>query len=93
MCATKFVVRAMTESLRKELGVLEGIKASTIGPGVTDTGWPAKVTHLAGRKAAQELNDIAVIPESVADAVVYALHQPADVTVNDLIIPPTRRNS
>lgn len=45
-----------------------------------------------GRQAAQELNKIAVTHESVADAVVYALNQPADVTANDLIISPTRPN-
>lgn len=90
--ATKFFVQAMTESMRKELGVREGIKASTISPGVIDTGWVDKVTDPAGRKAAQELNGIAISPESIADAVVYALDQPADVTVNDLIVSPTRQN-
>lgn len=90
--ATKFFVQAMTESMRKELGVREGIKASTISPGVIDTGWVDKVTDPAGRKAAQELNAIAISPESIADAVVYALDQPADVTVNDLIVSPTRQN-
>ncbi|MGW0791918.1 SDR family oxidoreductase [Streptomyces sp. NPDC002911] len=90
--ATKFFVQAMTESMRRELGVHQGIKASTISPGVIDTGWADKVTDPAGRKAAQELNAIAISPESIADAVVYALDQPADVTVNDLIISPTRQN-
>ncbi|MGC5530298.1 SDR family oxidoreductase [Streptomyces sp. SR-10] len=90
--ATKFFVQAMTESMRKELGVREGIKASTISPGVIDTGWADKVTDPAGRRAAQELNAIAISPQSIADAVVYALDQPADVTVNDLIISPTRQN-
>ncbi|MEH0637366.1 SDR family oxidoreductase [Streptomyces bottropensis] len=90
--STKFFVQAMTESMRKELGVREGIKASTISPGVIDTGWADKVTDPVGRKAAQELNAIAVSPQSVADAVVHALDQPADVTVNYLIISPTRQN-
>lgn len=31
-------------------------------------------------------------PQSVADAVVHALDQPAAVTVNDLIISPARQN-
>ncbi|MFD4478322.1 SDR family oxidoreductase [Streptomyces sp. NPDC058471] len=90
--ATKFFVQAMTESMRRELGVREGIKASTISPGVIDTGWADKVTDPAGRKAAQELNAIAISPESIADAVVYALDQPPDVTVNDLVISPTHQN-
>ncbi|MDH6626312.1 NADP-dependent 3-hydroxy acid dehydrogenase YdfG [Streptomyces sp. LBL] len=90
--ATKFFVQAVTESMRKELGVREGIKASTISPGVIDTGWADKVTDPVGRKAAQELNAVAITPASIADAVVYALDQPADVTVNDLVISPTRQN-
>ncbi|MEH0442092.1 MULTISPECIES: SDR family NAD(P)-dependent oxidoreductase [unclassified Streptomyces] len=56
------------------------------------TGWADKVTDPAGRRAAQELNSIAISAQSVADAVVYALDQPAGVTVNDLIISPTRQN-
>ncbi|MFE2941462.1 SDR family oxidoreductase [Streptomyces sp. NPDC059255] len=90
--STKFFVQAMTESMRRELGVREGIKASTISPGVIDTGWADKVTDPVGRQVAQELNAIAISPESIADAVVYALDQPADVTVNDLVISPTRQN-
>ncbi|WP_328876766.1 short-chain dehydrogenase [Streptomyces sp. NBC_00287] len=65
---------------------------STINPGVINTGWADRVTDPVGRQAAQELNKIAVTHESVADAVVYALNQPADVTANDLIISPTRPN-
>ena len=91
-CATKFFVQAMTESMRKELGVQHGIRVSTISPGVIDTGWADKVTDPAGRLAAQALNRIAIAPQDVADAVVYALDQPPQVTVNDLIISPTRQD-
>lgn len=91
-CATKFFVQAMTESMRKDLGVNHGIRANTISPGVIDTGWADKVTDPEGRKAAQELNKIAIDPDDVARAVVYALNQPESVTVNDLVISPTRQN-
>lgn len=91
-CATKFFVQAMTESMRKDLGVNHGIRANTISPGVFNTGWADKVTDPAGRLAAQELNKIAIDPEDVARAVVYALNQPENVTVNDLVISPTRQN-
>ena len=91
-CATKFFVQAMTESMRKDLGVTHGIRASTISPGVINTGWADKVTDPNGRKAAQELNKIAISPEDVAKAVVFAIDQPASVTVNDLIISPTRQD-
>jgi NADP-dependent 3-hydroxy acid dehydrogenase YdfG len=89
--ATKFFVQAITESMRKEIGVREGIRASTISPGVINTGWADKVNDPTGKKAAKELNAIAIDPDSIADAVVYALNHPESVTVNDLIISPTRQ--
>ncbi|HCI6803530.1 TPA: SDR family oxidoreductase [Klebsiella quasipneumoniae subsp. similipneumoniae] len=90
--ATKFFVHAMTESMRKDLGVNNGIRVNTISPGVINTGWADKVGDPEGRKVAQELNKIAISPEDVAGAVVYALNQPKNVTVNDLIVSPTRQN-
>lgn len=90
--ATKFFVQAMTESMRKELGVRHGIRVNTVSPGVINTGWADKVTDPAGRKAAQELNKIAISPDDIGRAVVYALNQPENVTVNDLIISPTRQD-
>lgn len=41
---------------------------------------------------AQDLNAGAIHPGRVADAVVHALDQPTDVTVNDIVIHPTRQN-
>lgn len=90
--ATKFFVQAMTESMRKELGVYHGIRVNTVSPGVINTGWADKVTDPAGRKAAKALNEIAIAPEDISRAVIYALNQPANVTVNDLIISPTRQD-
>jgi NADP-dependent 3-hydroxy acid dehydrogenase YdfG len=90
--ATKFFVQAMTESMRKELGVHHGIRVNTVSPGVINTGWADKVTDPEGRKAAQALNKIAISPEDIGRAVAYALNQPPNVTVNDLIISPTRQN-
>ncbi|MCF5706392.1 SDR family NAD(P)-dependent oxidoreductase [Pseudomonas syringae] len=90
--ATKFFVQAMTESMRKELGVQHGIRVNTVSPGVINTGWADKVTDPEGRKAAKALNEIAIAPEDISGAVIYALNQPANVTVNDLIISPTRQD-
>jgi NADP-dependent 3-hydroxy acid dehydrogenase YdfG len=89
--ATKFFVRAITESLRKEVGVANGIQVSMVSPGVIDTGWADKVSDAEGRKAATELNKDAIPPEAVADAVAYALDQPPNVTVNDVVIHPTKQ--
>ncbi|WP_373239738.1 SDR family oxidoreductase [Kluyvera ascorbata] len=90
--ATKFFVHAMTESMRKDLGVNKGIRVNTISPGVINTGWADKVSDPEGRKVAQELTKIAISPQNVANAVVYALNQPKNMTVNDLIVSPTKQN-
>jgi NADP-dependent 3-hydroxy acid dehydrogenase YdfG len=90
--ATKFFVQAMTESMRKELGVQHGIRVNTVSPGVINTGWADKVSDPEGRKAAQALNRISIAPDDIARAVIYALNQPENVTVNDLIISPTRQD-
>lgn len=78
--ATKFFIRGITESLRKEMGVGSGIQVSMISPGVIDTGWADKVHDETGRKIAGELNKQGIPPSSVAEAVVYALDQPPEIT-------------
>jgi len=90
--ATKFFIRGITESLRKEVGVEHGIQVSMISPGVINTGWAEKVNNSDGKKAAQELNKIAITPEQVADAVAYALDQPNNLTINDIVIHPTKQD-
>ncbi len=87
--ATKFFIRGITESLRQEVGVGSGIQVSMVSPGVIDTGWADKVSDAGGREAARKLNEGAIPPEAIADAVAYALDQPATVTVNDVVIHPT----
>lgn len=90
--STKFFVQAMTESMRKDLGVNHGIRVNTLSPGVVNTGWAERVTDPKGREAAKELNKIAIESDDVAQAVLFSLNQPENVTVNDLIISPTRQN-
>lgn len=90
--ATKFFIRGVTESLRKEVGVENGIQVSMISPGVIDTGWADKVNDRKGKEAAKKLNEIAITPEQVADAVAYALDKPDEITINDIVIHPTRQD-
>lgn len=73
-------------------GAQHGIRVNTVCPGVINTGWADKVSDPEGRKAAQQLNTIAIAPDDIARAVLYALNQPENVTVNDLIISPTRQD-
>ncbi|KEZ67858.1 hypothetical protein AAY86_17625 [Pseudomonas amygdali pv. tabaci str. ATCC 11528] len=63
-----------------------------ISPGVIDTGWADKVSDAKGKETAKALNEIAITPEQVADAVAYALDQPTNLTINDIVIHPTKQD-
>jgi len=86
-CATKFGVRALTESFRKE--VAPTIRTTVISPGATTS----ELTHtISVPDVAQVLDDlmtIAVPPEAVAEAIAYAIAQPHTVSVNELVVRPT----
>ncbi|MDI9900487.1 SDR family NAD(P)-dependent oxidoreductase [Rhodococcus sp. IEGM 1409] len=89
--ATKFFVQAMTESMRKELSVHAGIKASTISPGVIDTGWADQVTDPAGRQAAQELNAMAIAPSpSPTPSSTHSINPPTSQSTTWSSPPPAR---
>ncbi len=90
--ATKFFIRGLTESLRKEVGTSSNIQVSMVSPGVIDTGWADKVSNATGKRIAGTLNKEAIPPEAIAEAVAYALDQPPNVTVNDVVIHPTKQN-
>lgn len=89
---TKFFVRAITESLRKEVSVHKGINIGLISPGVIHTGWADKVSNKEGAEIAAELNKQAIKPEDIANAVLFAFDQPDNVNVNDIVISPTLQN-
>ncbi|MGW1271421.1 SDR family oxidoreductase [Streptomyces sp. NPDC002491] len=80
--ATKFFIR----------GITHGIQVSMISPDVIDTGWVDKVSNAEGKQIAHDLNEGAIHQDRVADAVVYALDLPIEVTVNDIVIHPTRQD-
>jgi NADP-dependent 3-hydroxy acid dehydrogenase YdfG len=84
---TKFAVRAIMETLRKEVG--EKIKVTTLYPGTvaTELGHDitsAKVAALYGNLEALPKMDA----EAIANAVVYAISQPGNITVNDVMLRP-----
>lgn len=89
---TKFFVRAITESLRKEVSVHQGIKISLISPGVINTGWADKVTNKEGAEIAAKLNKQAIEPDDIANAVLFAFSQPDNVNVNDIVISPASQD-
>lgn len=90
--ATKFFIRGITESLRKEVGVAHGIQVSMVSPGVIATGWEDRVRNASGKQLAEQLSKDGIAPSTIADAVAYALDQPPGVSVGDVVVHPTRQD-
>jgi len=86
--ATKFAVRAISEGLRMEAG--EKLRVTIISPGFVNTNFAEGVTNPEVRTQLENARDkFALPPEAVARAIVFAIEQPSDVDVNEIIVRPT----
>lgn len=91
--ATKFAVRAISEGLRQEVKSYN-LRTTIISPGAIRTELPDSVTDPGIRATMQgSVFDIAIAPEAVARAIVYALEQPDDFDVNEILLRPTAQVS
>lgn len=86
-CASKYAVRAITEGLRQETDTL---RVTLIAPGVTESELGSDITHEGTASAVSQLRAIALSANAIARAVLYAISQPADVDVNEMIIRSVR---
>ncbi|MCI8212198.1 oxidoreductase [Pseudomonas sp. S25] len=86
-CATKFAVRAISEGLRQEAGA--DIRVTVISPGVTESELADSISDEGGRAEMREFRKIAIPALAIARAIAYAVEQPADVDVSELIVRPT----
>jgi len=84
--ATKFAVRAISEGLRLET---REIRVTVVSPGVVESELASTISDPATRQAMDEFRQVALTPDAIARGVAYAIEQPADVDVNELIIRPT----
>jgi len=86
--ATKHAVRALSEGLRQEAG--EGIRTTIISPGVVESELPLGSSDPESAAGVKELYRRQAIPaDSVARAIAYAIEQPPDVDVNEIVLRPT----
>lgn len=85
---TKFAVRAITEGLRLEVGKL--IRTTIICPGAVMTELPDTISNPDVQKFVQSIYQAqAIDPSAIARAILFAIEQPGDVDVNEMIIRPT----
>ena len=86
-CATKFAVMALSEGLRQEVGA--DIRVTVISPGVTTSELAASISDPEAREAMRDFRQDAIPAEALARSIAYAISQPADVDVSEIIIRPT----
>lgn len=90
-CATKHAVRAISEGLRQEVG--SGIRVTQISPGVTESELADSISDDTARQVMKEYRRISIPATSIAQAILYAIEQPPEVDVNEIIIRPTASGS
>ncbi|RYX86123.1 SDR family oxidoreductase [bacterium] len=89
--ATKHAVRALSEGLRQEVKPYN-IRTTIISPGAVATELPNTITD---SEVAQNINkfyeEVAIPADSFARTVVFAMSQPEDVDINEILFRPTRQ--
>jgi NADP-dependent 3-hydroxy acid dehydrogenase YdfG len=92
--ATKYAVRSLTEGLRQELWEADlPIRVTSLSPAFVETEFAAKY-HQDEGAAERTYGSYRVLqPEDLAASCVYALSQPLEVQVHDLLLRPRRQQS
>ncbi len=89
--ATKNAVRTISEALRQEAG--DSLRVTGISPGFVKTNLANSIKDPTLKKAiADKAEQIAISPTAIAEAVVYAIGQPSNVDVGDIVIRPTAQD-
>jgi NADP-dependent 3-hydroxy acid dehydrogenase YdfG len=88
--ATKHAVRVISEGLRQKVKPYN-IRTTVISPGAVATELPDSITEPDIAARIRKVYEIAIPADSFANMVVFALSQPEDVDVNEILFRPTRQ--
>ena len=94
-CATKFGVHALSENLREEIA-MSGVRVVTIAPGAAETELLSHTTDQAVKDNYDQWKEQmggVIGPETIAEAVMYAYNQPANVCVREIVLAATRQEA
>ncbi|MCM3205374.1 MULTISPECIES: SDR family oxidoreductase [Paenibacillus] len=86
-CATKYAVRAITEGLRLEVG--GDIRVTLVSPGVTESELAETITDVGAREFMKDYRRVSIPASAIAQSILYAISQPAEVDVNEIVVRPT----
>ena len=82
---------ALTEGLRTELHS-QNIRCTMISPGALATELSESSSEEATRKNLREFMKMAIPANSIARAIAYAIEQPADVEIDEVVVRPTAQD-
>ncbi|MDC3743047.1 SDR family oxidoreductase [Pseudomonas syringae pv. syringae] len=85
-CATKFAVRAISDGLRQET---DKIRVTVVCPGVVESELADSISDETAREAMKAFRKVALEPDAIARALVYAIEQPDGVDVSEIVVRPT----
>lgn len=89
--ATKHAVRALSEGLRLEVKPYN-IRTTVISPGAVDTELPDSIVESDVSATVHRFYEtMAISPDSFARAVAFAITQPDDMDVNEIVFRPTKQ--
>jgi NADP-dependent 3-hydroxy acid dehydrogenase YdfG len=84
---TKFAVRAISEGLRQEAG--SSIRVTIISPGAVQTELAETISSADLKKRVKAFQANAIPPLAIASAIAFAIAQPSNVDVNEIVVRPT----
>ncbi|MFD9369289.1 SDR family oxidoreductase [Streptomyces sp. NPDC060020] len=85
-CATKYAVRAISDGLRQESA--GDIRVTLVSPGVTESELADSISDPEAREAMKAYRAVALPASAIADAIAYAVAQPPQVDVNEIVVRP-----
>jgi NADP-dependent 3-hydroxy acid dehydrogenase YdfG len=89
-CATKFAVRAISEGLRQEVKPYD-IRTTIISPGAVVSELAETISEPDVLETIRAANEIAIPADSFARMVAFAISQPSDVDVSEIVFRPTKQ--
>jgi NADP-dependent 3-hydroxy acid dehydrogenase YdfG len=84
---TKFAVRAISEGLRQEAG--DKIRVTIISPGAVESELAETISNPEVKRRIEDYRKMAIPAEAIASAMAYAIGQPSNVDVSEILIRPT----
>ena len=84
--ATKYAVIAISDGLRQEN---TDIRVTVISPGVTTSELAHTISDPDTAKAIDAFREVAIPADAIGRAIAFAIEQPGDVDVNEIIVRPT----